>query len=96
MDVEGWLRSQPGRDSPTPPITALPACVLASEKAKEKLSPERISSVLTVDDPRGSFMLKLGRAGPAKPKAPGKGKKKTLKKEWDTELNLLHRSRSSL
>lgn len=64
-----------GRGSPTPPLFfALPVCVLASERAKEKQSPERISSVLTVDDPHGSCMLKLGRAGPANSKPWGNEK----------------------
>ena len=60
-----------GRDCPIPPISVLPPCVLASERAEEKQSPERISLVLTVDDPHGSCMLKLGRAGPANLKPGG-------------------------
>lgn len=50
---------------------------MASEGAKEKQSLERISSVLTVDDPRGSCMLKLGKAGLAKNPKPLEGMKNT-------------------
>lgn len=51
---------------PPPPSSLLPVCVLASEGAKERQSLERISSVLTVDDPHGSCMLESGKAGLAR------------------------------
>lgn len=58
-----WAASS-GRDCPTSPVLDLPVCVLASEGAKEK---QRISSVLTVDDPHGSCMLKHVRQGSQSP-----------------------------
>lgn len=76
-DVNSWclfkgtVAALSGRGCPTHQLFfffslfALPVCVLSSERAKEKQSPERISSMLTVGDPHGSCMLKLGRAGPA-------------------------------
>lgn len=56
-----------GRGSPNPPAAVMLflSVFWHQKKAKEKQSPERISSVLTVDDPHGSCMLKPSRAGPA-------------------------------
>ncbi|TNN73407.1 Disks large-associated protein 1 [Liparis tanakae] len=50
------------RTNTSPRTTTVRTIQSSTEGAKEDQSPERISSVFTVDDPHGSCMLKPGRA----------------------------------
>lgn len=80
---QGLLCQVDGRGGFSSHPSASCLCFGIRKAKRKKQSPERISSVLTVDDPHGSCMLKLGRAD-VKPR--GMKRKKKKKTQEGVEL----------